>query len=201
MDDSDGDNLPDPPQYEYYLFANINGENFESGIEVGDTSNSDPYGTAMTYLIIYNEAICDDLIYEPGLYPFGDESLPYLGVGFQLFLGEIGITCIEELANFESIFTIGSFDFAMDNTEFGVSVEYSPTSDGNTNYYKSYGAQDNNVTFQVTNVSEEQIDGNKKYVVVTGIFNCRVYNELDPNDFIDILNGKFKVPILSYNTL
>lgn len=198
--DDEVDIIP-PVQYEYYIFANIDGVEFESGIEVGATSNFDPYGTAMSFRPIYNGASCVDMIYEPGLYPFGDESLPSMGVGFQLFLGEMGFICAEELENFETLFTNGTFDFAVNDTEYGVSVNYATTSDGTGDYYTSHGPQDNAATFQVTEVSEELIDLNNKYVVVTGIFNCRVYNELDPNDFIDILNGKFKVAILSWNTL
>jgi len=191
----------DTVQYEYYLQGNIDGVDFESGIEVGATSNFDPYGTAMSYQPVFNGAACVDMIYEPGLYPFGNKSLGSLNIGFQLFLGELGLTCPEEIANFESIFSNGSYSFAASESDYGVTIGYALTSDGTSDYYISYGAQDNAATFQITDVSEEQIELNKKYVVVTGIFNCRIYNDSDPNDSVDILNGKFKVPILSYNSL
>jgi hypothetical protein len=182
--------------YEIFISALVDGKAFESGVEAGATSNNDPYGSVQSYQTRNNGASCIDINYGPGLYPYGDESLGNMGIGFISFLSNSGLTCADELDNFNTLFPINSYNYVIDEYGYGVSVDYSP--ENSSDFYLSYGSQDSSASFKITNV-EDLTCGFSKCLNISGTFSCRLYNEDDANDFIDITNGKFKLLIQSFN--
>ena len=182
----------------FYINADIDGDGFNSGIPTDITVSTD-YGASNSWQPRYNnDGQCIDMNYEPSLYPFFDESKPGMSVGFIGFLGNANLTCSDELDNFDTLFPTGSYSFAPDAYNYGVKVSYATSGDASQVYYTSYGSQDGGASFSITNV--EPVDcGFKECVIVTGTFSCRVYNEQDATDFLDITNGEFKLTITSWN--
>jgi hypothetical protein len=181
----------------FYINAKVNGTNFNSGIPV-DLSIPTDYGSSNSYQPIYNGAQCVNMNYEPSLYPFFDETKPGMSVGFIGFIGNANLTCAEELDNFDTLFQPDSYGYTDSAYSYGVKVSYATTGDANQVYYTSYGAQDNDASFIITDV--EPVDcGFNECVIVSGTFSCRVYNEQDATDFLDITNGEFKLGITSWN--
>ena len=195
---SDSNDGPNTSNYSLYIIADVNGQTFESGIDVDAVSNADPYGASLSYQPIYNGPACVDMIYEPGLYPFGDDTLGNMGIGFVRFLSNAGITCAQELDNFDMLFPTGSYTYAMNSDSYGVNINYAPSSDGNSGYYLSYGPQDGSASFQITSI-EPYDCGFSQCLFVTGTFSCTLYNEQDPTDTLEITNGIFKLSHRSWN--
>ncbi len=196
-DDSDGGETPSN-NLAFYINANIDGGDFNSGIPT-DINVATDYGLSDSYQPRYNnDGQCIDMNYEPGLYPFFNESQPHMGVGFIGFIGNANLTCSDELDNFDTLFPLGSYSYTEDAYNYGVKINYATTGDANQVYYNSYGPQDNSASFSITNV--EPVDcGFSECVIITGTFSCRVYNEQNPADFLDITDGEFKLVISSFN--
>lgn len=195
-DDSDGDS--GNSDLAFYINANINGTEFNSGVPTDITVSTD-YGASNSWQPRYNnDGQCIDMVYEPSLYPFFDESKPGMSVGFVGFISNANLTCSDELDNFDTLFQTTSYSYAPDEYNYGVKVSYATSNDDSQVYYTSYGSQNSNASFNITNV--EPVDcGFKECVIVTGTFSCRVYNEQDVTDFLDLTDGEFKLTVTSWN--
>lgn len=196
--DDSGDGASGNSDLAFYINAVVDGSQFNSGIPI-DISVATDYGASNSWQPRYNnDGQCIDMNYEPSLYPFFNESRPGMSVGFIGFLGNSNLTCSDELENFDTLFPTASYSYAPDEYNYGVKVSYATSGDDSQVYYTSYGSQSNNASFNITNI--EPIDcGFNECVIVTGTFSCRVYNEQDATDFLDITNGEFKVSITSWN--
>lgn len=163
--------------------------------EVGEMTSN--YNTAQSYQPTYMEASCIEMNYYPGIYPYEDETFESMGIGLIGFLNQAGLnSCSEELANFETLFPVSNFNFAEDEYGFGVYVNYF-SGTGTSLSYNSFGAQ-SGATFEITEVVS--IDCViYKCVEVTGSFSCRLYNDSDTSDIIDVRDGVFKLVIQSFN--
>ena len=201
-DDSNENNPVNNPDINaglaYYINATINGDNYTAGVPSDINENSN-YSSSQSYSPQYdNNGGCININYEPSLYPFFNDSLHSMGVGFIGFLNNADISCSEELDNFDTLFPVGSYEYASQSNDYGAKVNYATTADANQVYYNSYGEQNDNASFQITRV--EPIDcGFSECLIISGTFSCRLYNENDATDFLDITNGEYKLVLESFN--
>ena len=196
--DDDSNGGTDTSNFAFYINASIGGIALNTGIPT-DVSVYTDYGASNSYQPQYhNNGGCVNINYEPSLYPTFNDNSPYMGVGFIGFIENAGLTCSDELDNFDTLFPVGTYSYASGAYAYGAKVNYATTGNASQVYYNSYGAQDANASFSITSV--EPFDcGFSKCVIISGTFSCRVYNEQDATDFIDITNGAFKLSITSFN--
>ncbi len=175
----------------YYINAKVDGVPFSSAQII--TGVQTTYGSSMSY-----SGLCGgSMNYGPSLYPQWDESLPSMGVDFVNLLGNAGLGCSDELTNFETLLSPGSFNYTLNSNTYGVNINYSK---GNlvNKFYDSYGTQDGNAVFTITSVTPKTC-GFKKCVDIEGTFSARIYNQVDDTDFIDVTEGIFKLNMESFN--
>ena len=81
-------------------------------------------------------------------------------------------------------------NFAQDDAYTkGVDIGYQATDEL---YYSSMGGSQSGSTFVITGASEGT-DGPYETKIVTGTFSCKLYNQDDNTDVINITNGTFKI--------
>lgn len=181
-----------------YTTANIGGTQFNAEISSNAAIQS-PYGASNSYQPQQNNnGGCININYSPSLFPTFDETLPYVGVGFIQFISEANLTCSDELANFDTLFPVASYDYAANQGDFGGYIEYATKSDGSGSFYTSYGAQDSSASFEITAI-EAYDCGFSECLFLTGTFSCKLYNQSDNTDVLDVTNGTFKLSIKSFN--
>ena len=99
----------------------------------------------------------------------------------------------DETENFlESMTTLPTnyINFAQDDEYVkGVDIAYT-ISEGLT--YSSMGGSQAGSTFTITSATEG-MDGPYETKIVTGTFSCKLYNQMNAADVINITNGTFKV--------
>jgi len=174
----------------YYINAKVDGVQFSSAQII--TGIQTTYGSSMSYY-----GLCGaNMNYGPNLYPQWDESLPSMGVDFVNLLGNAGLGCYDELQNFETLLSPGTYNYTLNSSTYGVGINYSKGNVVNK-FYNSYGAQDSSATFTIISVTPGTCVS--KCVDIVGTFSARIYNQSDANDYIDVTEGTFKLNMSSYN--
>jgi hypothetical protein len=171
-----------------YMGFNLGGKN----ILLKEDLLSDSYSNNTSYqrLIGLDTYI---LNYEPGMYH--DVTKPSIGLLLRFVSNPPENTTIKDL------FKVGSVKFTQNDYDFGAGVTYSLGGEDGK-YYTSEGPQTNS-EFKFTQVGEVQenfCDPYKKCVLLTGTFKCRLYNQQDKSDFIDVTNGTFRIRVISFDS-
>ena len=165
------------PEVKYILSSDFTGFNGN-----GDNFCETRYGTTMTSII-------------------GDETIPTASIDFnKWYIGECGI--IPESNAFGSLFPIQSYKYISNDNDRGIVVYYTKN---NNLTYTSLDGSNNNATFEIISSEKTTFSSAKSFTTKTlkrtieGTFSCEVVNTDDPNDKLQITDGKFKLDVESFN--
>lgn len=192
----DSDTLVDIPQpsTDFYAFINARVSGTQINTEIPSTGIPN-YQATIGYLQKDDvSGNCENYNYNAGVSPISNSGLPSFKVGFIGFLDETIQSCSDELSVFETLFEVDSYDYALTAQGNGVNIKHTNT---NTTY-SSFGMQDASANFNITGIEIKDC-GVKKCINVIGTFNVRLYDVNDPNEFIDVTEGRFKVRVQSFN--
>lgn len=180
-----------------YIRGTIDGA--EIILQEDGTQNT--YSVRQSYEAQFNTTDPANINYLPTMVVPFDRTKPTMGIEFIGFVRNTNIPYTTEKDVFDTLFKVGTYSFISDNTkEFGVKVNYLKGGENGT-YYISNESQ-NNATFTITEVSEPTTDDKLfRSVILSGTFNCRVYNLQNQTDFIDIKNGRFRLTVKSFYSL
>jgi hypothetical protein len=181
--------------YEYYMYADLNGETIDIGLNLSDTAPD--YLIGGSYSPGYYSDHCT-MTYGPGIEPNLDWTNPMFYIEMNSFY--YGENCDDEPESVNTTtFAVGSYPYS--NDAGGVSIVYVPNSDEELYYSSEYGAQ-SSASFTITSsVEKNQSFFNYIYYnqEIEGTFSCRLYNPDDVSDYIDVTNGKYKLIVSSFS--
>lgn len=175
-------------KYEFYITGKVNGDQFLFGFDE-DAAESDYLvgigfiGESGTNPCIYS--------YQASLDTNLDDSLPSGNFVFKRFYDG---NCNDELIVFNSLFAIGRVNFTGNDQEKGIIYEFQ---DGMGNFYSTKFGEQTNSNFSIT----ESVEANKLLIgdvysfnqKISGTFSCKLYNESNLEDVLEITDGKFTV--------
>ncbi len=176
-----------------HIAAKMNGVDLlikEELIQFGDQVRLG-YASAQGYQTITGENQ-NRLNYSPSLYHLGDDKSPSMGIRLIGFVNNPTETTV-----MTDLFHSGILPLSKDDYELGAAITYTIRGE-NDIVYTSMGAQSDTAIFKITAVEpSEYCDNGHICQILRGNFTCRLYNQKDSSDYIDVTNGVFKLRIQS----
>ncbi|RZJ69985.1 hypothetical protein [Flavobacterium sp.] len=204
----------------FFFSCSSNDDESSNGGGGGNNNNTVAYiqgkmdGTAFDYT--FNNTATDTYLYNPisGFSGLGFDRWYYYGgmtTAFNssftpsftiawnnMYFGEGGDESGETAAFHTTVGTLPSNFLTQaqdDNHMPGIEIGYEAA---NGNYYSSKEGIQTGSALSVSNYSPGTTAGTKT-MTVTGTFSCKLYNDEDPTDVIDVTNGKFKLILSEFN--
>lgn len=193
-DDMGNQNDPGNTNFDFFINFTANGEAISYGY-----SESNPDFTflpAMSYSEFFEGTSCFRTC-DSGIISGGSDVIPQAGISFYRFLD--ALCASSDPSVFNSLFSTGQYNYAATAEENGIGFNYA-TNTPEEAFYLSIGGDQTGSNFSITSSTEDNISsptGTLYTQIVTGTFNCTLYNEDDVNDTIEITAGSFRLRIES----
>jgi len=192
--DDDGDSA-NAENFDLFISFRADGELITYGFD------QDNFDTEFQPSISFTEFLGNSSCFRscsPGLISVNDSALPQAEVSFNRFLDAFCTS--DDPAIFNTLFPVGTYEYS-NNGERGVGFGFGLDTSDNAFYDSEEGMQSGS-SFSITASEEDNITfaGGVLYgQIVSGTFNCTVYNELDTNDSIEITEGVYRLRVESDN--
>lgn len=178
--------------FDYYIVAKTN----KGNIITGDKYNGE---SSFSTSLSRSGGVCQHNL-SSGFTPTWEDELPSSDINFVNFHENL---CggIEENSRFNTFFDPGNYDFSDGNIK-GVVIHLSFSFEDEI-YYSTKGfEQPTGSFFRITTSEEANIESYPGYYnfgqILTGEFKARMFNPRNPEDFIDVNSGAFKIRIESW---